>query len=158
MVEPDFTEEVPTTLPLSSLALLSPFLPTTTPGWMPMETSERCAPLPPLSMKLTGTLQVLCMMLMEPAATACMPGETPIETVSISTPLAAKNPFLVATMPGHSVAVAETWPNETLVAAGAASPPSASIGNARAVAKADLNNTRINNSPHAPRTITPNSM
>ena len=44
----------------------------------------------------------------EPAATACMPGETPIDTVSISTPLAAKKPFLVATTPGHTVAVGET--------------------------------------------------
>src|SRR5882757_2372867 len=122
MVEPDLIDEVPTTLPLSSLALLRPFLPTTTPGWMPMETSDRWVPLPPDSMKLITALQVLCMMLSEPDATACMPGETPIDTVSISTPLAAKKPFLVATMPGQVVAVGETWPNETLVAALASSP------------------------------------
>ena len=35
-----------------------------------------------------------------------MPGETPIDTVSISTPLAAKKPFLVATIPGQVVASA----------------------------------------------------
>src|SRR5882724_8272522 len=89
---------------------------------MPIETSDKCVPLPPISMKLITALQVLCMILSEPDATACMPGETPIETVSISTPLAAKKPFLVATMPGQVVAVGETWPNETLVAALASSP------------------------------------
>src|SRR5262245_5300400 len=83
---------------------------------MPIETIDRWVPPPPISMKLTTALHVLCMILSEPAATACMPGETPIETVSISTPLAAKKPFLVATIPGHIVAVGETWPKETLVA------------------------------------------
>jgi hypothetical protein len=28
--------------------------------------------------------------------------------------LAAKNPFFVATTPGHTVAVGDTWPNVTL--------------------------------------------
>src|SRR6478672_7618054 len=91
---------------------------------MPTETSDRWTPLPPDSMKLITALQVLCMILSEPAATACMPGETPIDTVSISTPLAAKNPFLAATTPGHTVAVGETWPNETLVADNAGAAPS----------------------------------
>ena len=76
-------------------------------------------------MKLITALQVLCMILSEPDATACMPGETPIDTVSISTPLAAKKPFLVATTPGHTVAVGETWPKETLVADHAGAAPSA---------------------------------
>src|SRR5262245_42578689 len=125
MVEPDLIEEVPTTLPFNSLALARPFFATTTPGWIPIETSDRCTPPPPMAMKLITALQVLCMMLSEPAATACMPGETAIETVSISTPLAAKKPFFVATIPGHIVAVGETWPNETLVAALAASVPNA---------------------------------
>ena len=83
---------------------------------MPIDTSDRWTPLPPDSMKLITALQVLCMMLSEPAATACMPGDTPIDTVSISTPLAAKKPFLAATTPGQTVAVGETWPKETLVA------------------------------------------
>ena len=78
-------------------------------------------------MKLITALQVLCMILSEPAATACMPGETPIDTVSISTPLAAKKPFLVATTPGHTVAVGETWPKETLVADNAGAAPSANV-------------------------------
>src|SRR4029077_981053 len=66
-----------------------------------------------------------------------MPGETPIETVSISTPLAAKNPFLVATIPGHMVAVGETWPKETLLAdcAGAAAGVTASTTTGRATLK-----------------------
>src|SRR3954470_19143521 len=125
MVEPDLIDEVPTTLPLSSLALLRPFLPTTTPGWMPMETSDRWVPLPPDSMKLITALQVLCMILSEPDATACMPGETPIDTGSISTPLAAKKPFLAATTPGHTVAGGKTWPKDTLVADHAGAAPSA---------------------------------
>ena len=78
-------------------------------------------------MKLITALQVLCMILSEPAATACMPGETPIDTVSISTPLAAKKPFLAATTPGHTVAVGETWPKETLVADNAGVAPSANV-------------------------------
>src|ERR1700691_3701227 len=57
------------------------------------------------------------MMSSEPDATACMPGETPIDTICISMPLAAKKPFLVATVAGHRVAVGETWPNVTLSAA-----------------------------------------
>ena len=81
-------------------------------------------------MKLITALQVLCMILSEPAATACMPGETPIDTVSISTPLAAKKPFLVATTPGHTVAVGETWPKETLVADHAGAALSATVCNA----------------------------
>src|SRR5437773_8928421 len=124
MVEPDLIEDVPTTLPLNSAASSRHFLATTTPGWIPIEMSDRCTPLPSMAMKLITALQVLCMMLSEPAATACMPGETPIETVSISTPLAAKKPFLVATTAGQMVAVGETWPNETLVAAHAVSAPS----------------------------------
>ena len=76
-------------------------------------------------MKLITALQVLCMMLSEPDATACMPGETPIDTGSISTPLAAKKPFLAATTPGHTVAVGETWPKDTLVADHAGAAPSA---------------------------------
>src|SRR3979411_3117761 len=94
---------------------------------MPMETNERWTPLPPISMKLITALQVLCMILSEPAATACMPGETPIDTVSISTPLAAKKPFLDATTPGHTVAGGETWPKETLVADSAGAAPSANV-------------------------------
>ena len=90
-----------------------------------METSDRWTPPPPDSMKLITALQVLCMILSEPAATACMPGETPIDTVSISTPLAAKKPFLAATTPGQTVAVGETWPKETLVAENAGAAPSA---------------------------------
>ena len=78
-------------------------------------------------MKLITALQVLCMILSEPEATACMPGETPIDTMSISTPLAAKKPFLAATTPGHTVAVGETWPKETLVADNAGAAPSASV-------------------------------
>src|SRR3981081_3166293 len=96
-------------------------------------------------MKLITALQVLCMMLIEPAATACMPGETPIETVSISTPFAAKKPFLVATTPGHMMAVAETWPNETLVAARAGSD--ATVCNTIMVGKNKLSHTRIYSSP-----------
>ena len=57
------------------------------------------------------------MMSSEPAATACMPGDTPIETTSISMLLAAKKPFFVATTPGHTVAVGDTWPNVTLSSA-----------------------------------------
>ena len=76
-------------------------------------------------MKLITALQVLCMILSEPDATACMPGETPIDTGSISTPLAAKKPFLAATTPGHTVAVGETWPKDTLVADHAGAAPSA---------------------------------
>src|ERR1700704_1420087 len=129
---------------------------------MPIETSDKCTPLPPLSMKLITALQVLCMMLMEPAATACMPGETPIETVSISTPFAAKKPFLVATTPGHMVAVAETWPNETLVAARAGSQPNANACSARAVGQARLNHARIDSSPlgsrHPQQPVATNSM
>src|SRR6476469_5657652 len=97
---------------------------------MPTETSDRWTPLPPDSMKLITALQVLCMILSEPAATACMPGETPIDTVSISTPLAAKKPFLAATTPGHTVAVGETWPKETLVADSAGAVPSANASSA----------------------------
>ena len=67
-----------------------------------------CTPVPPASKKLIGALQVLCMMLSEPDATACIPGDTPIDTMSISTPLAAKKPFLVATTAGQMVAVGET--------------------------------------------------
>src|SRR5215813_13815263 len=93
---------------------------------MPIDTSDRCAPLPPMAMKLITALHVLCMMLSEPEATACMPGDTPIDTVSISTPLAAKKPFLVATMPGQVVAVGDTWPNDTFVAARAGPPLDAS--------------------------------
>ena len=78
-------------------------------------------------MKLITALQVLCMILSEPDATACMPGETPIDTGSISTPLAAKKPFLAATTPGHTVAVGETWPKDTLVADHAGAAPSASV-------------------------------
>ena len=78
-------------------------------------------------MKLITALQVLCMILSEPEATACMPGETPIDTVSISTPLAAKKPFLAATTPGHTVAVGETWPNDTLVADSAGAAPSTNV-------------------------------
>src|SRR3954464_11738727 len=92
---------------------------------MPMETSDRWVPLPPDSMKLITALQVLCMILSEPDATACMPGETPIDTGSISTPLAAKKPFLAATTPGQTVAVGETCPKETLVAENAGAAPSA---------------------------------
>src|SRR3954451_14653773 len=138
MVEPDLIDEVPTTLPLSSLALLRPFLPTTTPGWMPMETSDRWVPLPPDSMKLITALQVLCMILSEPDATACMPGDTPIDTVSISTPLAAKKPFLAATTPGHTVAVGETWPKETLVADNAGAVPSANACSASSAGHTSL--------------------
>src|SRR6476620_11622488 len=101
---------------------------------MPTETSDRWTPLPPDSMKLITALQVLCMILSEPAATACMPGETPIDTVVISTPVAAKNPFLAATTPGHTVAVGETWPNETLVADNAGAAPSATVCNASSAA------------------------
>src|SRR5260221_5267817 len=110
---------------------------------MPMETSDKCVPLPPCSMKLITALQVLCMMLSEPEATACMPGETPIDTVSISTPLAAKNPFRVATIPGQVVAVGETWPNDTLVAARAGSPLVASACSATTAGNATLSHTRI---------------
>ena len=78
-------------------------------------------------MKLITALQVLCMILSEPDATACMPGETPIDTGSISTPLAAKKPFLAATTPGHTVAVGETWPKDTLVADHAGAAPSATV-------------------------------
>src|SRR5215475_9908585 len=94
-------------------------------------------------MKLITALHVLCMMLSEPAATACMPGETPIETVSISTPLAAKKPFLVATIPGHIVAVGETWPKETLVADCAGAAASVIACSARATGKAILSPGRI---------------
>src|SRR4029079_6229294 len=93
---------------------------------MPTETSDRWVPLPPDSMKLITALQVVCMMLSEPADTACITGETPIDTVSISTPLAAKKPFLAATTPGHTVAVGETSPKETLVAGHAGRAASAS--------------------------------
>src|SRR5258708_39181250 len=92
---------------------------------MPLETSDKGRRPHPDSMKLIRALQVLCMILSEPDATACIPGETPIDTVSISTPLAAKKPFLVATIPGQVVAVGETWPNDTLVAARVGSEPDA---------------------------------
>src|SRR5713101_4242275 len=114
---------------------------------MPIDTSERCTPVPPISMKLITALQVLCMILSEPAATACMPGETPIEIMSISTPLAAKNPFLVATIPGQTVAVGETWPNETLVADSAGSTPDAIACSATTAGKATLSQARMNFSP-----------
>ncbi len=78
------------------------------------------------------------MILSEPDATACMPGETPIDTVSISTPLAAKNPFLVATTPGHTVAVGETWPNDTLVADNAGAAPSATVCSASSAGHTSL--------------------
>ena len=89
-------------------------------------------------MKLITALQVLCMILSEPAATACMPGETPIDTVSISTPLAAKKPFLAATTPGQTVAVGETWPKETLVAENAGAAPSANACSARTAGHTNL--------------------
>src|SRR3954451_2034640 len=110
---------------------------------MPMETSDRWVPLPPDSMKLITALQVLCMMLSEPDATACMPGETPIDTGSISTPLAAKKPFLAATTPGHTVAVGETWPKETLVADHAGAAPNANICSAMTAGNASLSPRRI---------------
>ena len=78
------------------------------------------------------------MILSEPDATACMPGETPIDTMSISTPLAAKKPFLAATTPGHTVAVGETWPNETLVADSAGAAPSATVCSARSAGHTSL--------------------
>ena len=89
-------------------------------------------------MKLITALQVLCMMLSEPDATACMPGETPIDTGSISTPLAAKKPFLAATTPGHTVAVGETWPKETLVADSAGVEPSANTCSATTAGNTSL--------------------
>ena len=89
-------------------------------------------------MKLITALQVLCMILSEPAATACMPGETPIDTVSISTPLAAKKPFLAATTPGQTVAVGETWPKETLVAENAGAAPSANACSASTAGNTNL--------------------
>src|SRR5882757_4123902 len=147
MVEPDLTDDVPTTLPLSSAGLLRPFLPTTTPGCTPMETSERCTPPPPLSMKLITALQVLCMMLSELEATACMPGETPMETVSSSTPFAAKKPFLVATTPGQMVAVGETWPNETLVADQAGPAPCTMACSAIRADTTTRDDTPIDHSP-----------
>ena len=103
-----------------------------------METSDRWTPLPPDSMKLITALQVLCMILSEPDATACMPGETPIDTVSISTPLAAKKPFLAATTPGQTVAVGETWPKETLVADIAGAAPSATVCSASTAGNTNL--------------------
>src|SRR3954463_5243306 len=108
---------------------------------MPMDTSDRWTPPPPDSMKLITALQVLCMMLSEPEATACMPGETPIDTVSISTPLAAKKPFLVATIPGQVVAVGDTWPNDTFVAACADAPLVASACSATTAGNATLSHT-----------------
>ena len=89
-------------------------------------------------MKLITALQVLCMILSEPDATACMPGETPIDTVSISTPLAAKKPFLAATTPGHTVAVGETWPKDTLVADNAGAAPSANVCSASSAGHTSL--------------------
>ena len=89
-------------------------------------------------MKLITALQVLCMMLSEPDATACMPGETPIDTGSISTPLAAKKPFLAATTPGHTVAVGETWPKDTLVADHAGAAPSATVCSASSAGHTSL--------------------
>jgi hypothetical protein len=68
------------------------------------------------------------MMSREPAATACMPGDTPIETTSISMLLAAKKPFFVATTPGHTVAVGDTWPNVTLSSAEAGAPAASTKG------------------------------
>src|SRR4029077_5522593 len=105
---------------------------------MPMDTSDKWTPPPPDSMKLITALQVLCMILSEPDATACMPGETPIDTVSISTPLAAKKPFLAATTPGQTVAVGETWPKETLVAENAGAVPSANACSARTAGHTNL--------------------
>src|ERR1700682_3365176 len=94
-------------------------------------------------MKLITALQVLCMILSEPDATACMPGETPIDTVSISTPLAAKKPFLVATTPGQTVAVGETCPNDTLSAAPAAPAPNADACSTAMTGTATFNHGRI---------------
>ena len=78
------------------------------------------------------------MMSSEPAATACMPGDTPIDTVAIVILLAAKKPLRAATTPGHTVAVGDTWPKDTLSAArtGAAGAKTASAAteNASAVA------------------------
>src|SRR5262245_30495124 len=110
---------------------------------MPIETIDRWVPLPPISMKLTTALHVLCMILSEPAATACIPGETPIETISISTPLAAKKPFLVATIPGHIVAVGETWPKETLLADCAGAAVSTIACSASTAGRPTLSPTRI---------------
>src|SRR5262249_27927755 len=70
-------------------------------------------------------------------------GETPIETVSISTPLAPKKPFLVATIPGHIVAVGETWPKETLLADCAGAPASAIACSASTARRATLSPGRI---------------
>jgi hypothetical protein len=74
------------------------------------------------------------MMSSEPEATACIPGETPIDTTSIATLLAAKKPFLAATVPGHTVTVGETWPNVTLSTASADSARTASAAPANAAA------------------------
>src|SRR5215472_950824 len=113
MVEPELIDEVPIDFPLSSRTSLRPLRPTSTAGCPDIDSMPSLAPVPPCSMNATTALQALCMMLSEPEATACWPGETPIETVSISTPAAAKNPFLLATKPGHSVAVGDTCPKLT---------------------------------------------
>jgi hypothetical protein len=42
--------------------------------------------------------------------------------------LAAKKPFFVATTPGHTVAVGDTWPNVTLSSAEAGAPAASTKG------------------------------
>ena len=140
-VEPELIDEVPIVLPLSSPASLRPLRPISTAGWPDIDTMPSLAPLPPCSMNAMTALQVLCMMLSEPDATACWPGETPIETTSISTPAAAKKPFRVATTPGHSVAVGDTWPKLTRSAAPADTRPETAMPASAATAAPSVADT-----------------
>jgi hypothetical protein len=59
--------------------------------------------------------------------------------------LAAKKPFLVATIPGQVVAVGETWPNDTFVAALAGSALDANASTTTLTGNTTPSRKRIDN-------------
>jgi hypothetical protein len=63
--------------------------------------------------------------------------------------LAAKKPFLVATIPGQEVAVCDTWPNDTLVAETAGPAPKPIACRATTAGRVNLDQRRIRVLPRA---------